>query len=262
MLTAVATWPFMTPRATLPQRVEQFADMGFEGVSLLPGQVLDLPAAEANGLADLLRGRSLFATVHGDAGLTPDQTARLLEVLGDRLLCLTIDRSYQEDSRGRLYDAEGMAAVLRAVESLSVGTELRFAVEDFPLDEMALAHYRAALEPLPASPRYGILIDVGHLNMRRHGARYFAGLSVGQYLARVPVPIVEVHLHDNDGTRDAHAPFGQGNVDFAAVVAGLKAAGFDGVATVEVAPGLHGASPDEDLPRLADAAATWRKLWG
>jgi sugar phosphate isomerase/epimerase len=262
MLTAVATWPFVTREMPLAQRVEQFADLGFEGVSMLPRQLLDLSEAEAGELVRVLDARSLCATVHGDAGLQPDQVARLLDTLGDRLRCLTIDRAYREDSRGRFYDAEGMAATLGTVASLCAGKELYVAVEDFPLDEAAVAHYRGALEPLLASPRYGILIDVGHLNWRRHRTHYFADLSVGEYIARVPLPIVEVHLHDNDGTRDAHAPLGEGNVDFGEVAAALKTVGFDGVATVEIAPGLHGASPDEELPRLVEAAAIWRGLWG
>ncbi len=261
MLTAIATWPFMTPNVTLARGLEQFADMGCDGVSLLPRQVLDLSASEADELAALLRDRSLIVTVHGGPGLMPDHVARILETLGDRLRCLTIDRAYQEDSRGRFYDAERMAGLLKTVDALSAGTDLRFAVEDFPLDDMAVAHFRGALEPLLASPRYGILIDVGHLNWRRQQTRYFGDLSVEQYLAAVPLPIVEVHLHDNDGTRDAHAPFGEGNVDFAAVAEALRTAGFDGVATIEIAPDLHGASPDDELPRLAEALATWRGLW-
>jgi sugar phosphate isomerase/epimerase len=84
---------------------------------------------------------------------------------------------------------------------------------------------------------------------------------VGEYLARLPLPVWEVHLHDNSGDRDEHGHFGLGNVDFAAVAAGLKAIGFSGVSTIEIAPSFHGKTPAESKPLSAESLAQWKDMW-
>jgi sugar phosphate isomerase/epimerase len=259
---AVATWPFMEPGVSLARRIEQFADMGFDGLSFLPRQVLEPDEAEARDLIALLRERSLVATVHGDFHVTPAEVERVLERLGPALKCLTFDAATTWHALGRFYDAPRMARLLAHVERCSRGSELRFAVEDFPLNAAALDHYRDGLGDALDSPRFGVLIDVGHMNLRIGEGAYFAGLTVEQYLTGVPLPIVEVHLHDNAGGRDSHGPFGSGNIRFEEVAAGLRAARFEGVSTIEIAPSLHGGSPADVLPRIPESLAAWRELWG
>jgi sugar phosphate isomerase/epimerase len=155
-----------------------------------------------------------------------------------------------------------MTALLMGLEELGRRTNLKFAVEDFPLDNLAIDYYSRDLRPLLDCSRYGILVDIGHMNLRRTGEAYFRAFTVGQYIERIPRPIFEVHVHDNNGRQDEHKPLGEGNIDFAAIAAALKAIGFDGVSTIETAPSLHGRTPADDLPTVQPSLEQWRGYWG
>ena len=88
---------------------------------------------------------------------------------------------------------------------------------------------------------------------------YFSALTPSEYLARLPVPLIEVHVHDNAGDQDSHSPLGSGNIPFEAVAQGLHGIGFDGVSTIEIAPSFHGSSPEESRPRAKDSLEQWRR---
>ena len=59
-----------------------------------------------------------------------------------------------------------------------------------------------------ASPSLGLCFDIGHQHM-------FSALDAPEWLRRMGARLRHVHLHDNDGTRDAHAALGRGTIDFA-----------------------------------------------
>lgn len=61
----------------------------------------------------------------------------------------------------------------------------------------------------------GFCLDVGHQNS-------FSRTPLPLWLEMLAEPLREIHLHDNDGQRDAHLPVGEGNVDFAALVTFLR----------------------------------------
>ena len=46
------------------------------------------------------------------------------------------------------------------------------------------------------------------------------------------MPISHFHLHDNDGTTDAHAAIGDGTIDFPAVMAAVRRSGVQPVIEV------------------------------
>lgn len=57
------------------------------------------------------------------------------------------------------------------------------------------------------SPWFGFCLDVGHQNS-------FSESPLEVWVKELEDYLKEVHLHDNDGTQDAHLPIGQGNIDF------------------------------------------------
>lgn len=67
--------------------------------------------------------------------------------------------------------------------------------------------------------RVGICLDTGHVNVGGDVIAY-AGVVAGR--------ITTVHLHDNNGDRDDHALPGEGNLDWPAVIAALRAARHQG----------------------------------
>ncbi len=257
---AVAIWNLREEGRSLIRSVGDYAGFGFDTISFLPRDILRLEKTEARGLKELMEKRGLSATIHGNFDLARDDAARLVEFFPGRLKCLTFDAARTETSLGLTFDTARMAGLLTEVAARSHDTDIRFGVEDFPLDGRALEHYRRDLAPFLDHPRFGALMDIGHMNMRLRRGAYFAGLGAAEYLARVPVPIIEVHLHDNGGEGDTHSCFGDGNVNFAEVARGLREIGFDGVSTIEIAPSLHGATPAGDRPRVKEALDTWREL--
>jgi sugar phosphate isomerase/epimerase len=64
----------------------------------------------------------------------------------------------------------------------------------------------ALLEALDA-PRLRHCFDVGHWNL-------FHQVSMEEWFAALGAQIAHVHVHDNHGTKDDHAPIGEGNIDF------------------------------------------------
>ena len=63
-----------------------------------------------------------------------------------------------------------------------------------------------------------VTFDVGHANLTHEGVIHFLD-SVHEY-------IINVHIHDNDGKRDLHAPLGKGNIKLRDVISKLKAYGY------------------------------------
>ena len=57
------------------------------------------------------------------------------------------------------------------------------------------------------SPDFGFCFDAGHYNL-------FTKVPMEQWFERLGKHLLEVHLHDNDGTADSHWALGKGTVDF------------------------------------------------
>jgi sugar phosphate isomerase/epimerase len=57
------------------------------------------------------------------------------------------------------------------------------------------------------SGRFGLCFDTGHFNL-------FSRISLDEWISQTGRYINELHLHDNDGTSDAHISIGSGTFDF------------------------------------------------
>lgn len=57
------------------------------------------------------------------------------------------------------------------------------------------------------NPDFGFCFDTGHFNL-------FSTVPLETWFESLGSHLVEVHLHDNDGTADAHQALGQGTIDF------------------------------------------------
>ena len=69
-----------------------------------------------------------------------------------------------------------------------------------------------------------------------------------------------LHLHDNDRWHDAHQiPFTM-DIDFAPIVAALKAIDYQGYFTLEASNCMQGYTPDQVDARVAEMAAAARHL--
>ncbi|MFO0847072.1 MAG: TIM barrel protein [Gemmataceae bacterium] len=83
-------------------------------------------------------------------------------------------------------------------------------------------------------PAFGLTVDVGHLVCNGE-------LPVSEHLVRWKDWLWNVHIEDmRRGVHD-HLMFGEGEVDFADVFAGLRAANYQGMVSVELSRHSHDA---------------------
>ena len=262
MKCGVAVWNWLEPEGSLTDFVGEVVAEGFEAISVQPRQILGLEAGELGALNALLDAHEMPVTVHAAAWDFPEEVlSGLLERLGPRLHAVTFDGIMAWAPTGRRWDGRRMVETLLMVERLGAEMGVRYGIEDFPIDAAALAEFADDLQPVRENARWGMLVDLGHLNLRRHEAEYFGRHSVAENIERLPVPVVEVHVHDNPGDRDLHLPLGSGTLDYGEAARALRVHGFDGIATIEVCPGLHGRHPREVWGSRAESLDRWRAAW-
>ncbi|MCM0081100.1 sugar phosphate isomerase/epimerase [Geomonas sp. Red32] len=66
---------------------------------------------------------------------------------------------------------------------------------------------KALMEAIGGGQHFGHCFDVGHWNL-------FHKVGMVEWFEALGERIAEVHIHDNRGTRDDHAPPGEGGIDF------------------------------------------------
>jgi len=99
-------------------------------------------------------------------------------------------------------------ALLRKAEAMNV----RIAIENVFEDNAE--NLRILMEKMN-SEHFGVCFDTGHFNL-------FSTISLSEWLGALKPYIVELHLHDNHKTSDAHIAIGDGTFDFKALFAAVK----------------------------------------
>lgn len=258
---AIAIWGFCWDAPDIPVAIRTFAGYGFDTISFHPDQLLGASGKEKDAVTDVLEELGLSATVHGSCNMGREAMESLVGLFGPSLAACTMDAAKTKSSLGNTFDARQNARALRDIQELTDGMDVVLAVEDFPLDDVAWSHFKGDLGDVYDHPRTGILVDVGHLHIRLN-TEYYAGKSVQDYFSDLPVRPVELHLHDNDGVRDLHAPFGRGNLPFEEVAAAVRSIGFDGISTIEVCPRMRGAEEEAEPDLAREALDLWREHLG
>lgn len=100
------------------------------------------------------------------------------------------------------YALETFAEVLELTEPVGSTIAIENIFEDEPSTLLAL------IESCN-HPRVRHCFDVGHWNLF-----HAPGVGLEEWFAALGAHIGHVHIHDNSGTRDDHAPVGDGNIDF------------------------------------------------
>ncbi|MGE5237421.1 MAG: sugar phosphate isomerase/epimerase family protein [Chloroflexota bacterium] len=65
------------------------------------------------------------------------------------------------------------------------------------------------------SPNFGVCFDTGHCNL-------FSRVPLSKWMDMLGPYLIELHLHDNDGTADQHLPLGEGTFDFGSLFSAVK----------------------------------------
>ena len=135
----------------------------------------------------------------------------------------------------RLAEEAGKAGVKLAFENVGYNGASIYTEEEF----------LAALDGV--DPVAGYLIDIGHANVNRW--------DIPGMIEKLSGRLFGLHIHDNNGSCDAHLPIGEGTVDWEAVFAAMEKIRTPGCEYIlEYAPGL----PLEKLKR--DGALLEKKL--
>ncbi len=88
----------------------------------------------------------------------------------------------------------------KRAENLGVKIVIENIFEDEP------TNLRLLMEEM-SSAYFGLCFDTGHFNL-------FSRIPLGEWLVQLKAHILEVHLHDNDKSSDAHLAVGDGTFDF------------------------------------------------
>lgn len=262
----IAVWNFR--EGTTAERIAKFAELGFEAVSLLPREAVSVCRGESPQIEDAIEQYSLGVTIHGgmaDSSGRVDGAGLLAEFelylnwhrRTGRLASVSYDAACAKTDAGVVYRHSEMVPILRRMLEMSAGSGITVGVEDWPRD--AGMHEQA--RELEAFEHYGILIDLGHMNMRigndTPNGPYPAD-AARAYIDAIRVPINELHIHNNDGVRDLHAPLESGTADLRRVWQMLKPRCGRAVLTFEVAPSMCGVPEEECVRSCAEALQSWR----
>ena len=252
MKTGLAIWHY--PHRSFVENADFFANSSLESISILGFHMIEICKCEADAqrLAEIAASTGVVLTVHHklprshkeeDVSFFKDS----IDLFGawqkkyGLISILSFDVS--DSIRDRV--ASYLDYVLEQVPACKV------AVEDFGLTEME----RAQIEYLKDEPRFGYLLDMGHLNIRMHGkdekgyALFTTSASEGGVIEHPKTadflyafrskefPVFEIHLHNNDGKLDLHEFLEVGDIDMRELAQAIYDFGFDGIVTIETVPG-------------------------
>lgn len=252
MKNCLAIWHY--PHRTIEENIRYFAGQGYDAVSVHGAQLVQaLTQGRDESLAQAVQDSRVVLTVH--YALPKSHDARHVQEYRQGIDVL---EAWQR--------AHGLIHIL----SFDVPTPIRdqigpyldyamervsdclLAVEDFGLT----SDERAQIEYLKGNPRFGYLMDIGHMFLRIGGrnksgkplftnspdecpARENPGYDdFMKALRSKEFPIFEMHLHNNDGESDLHWFLENGPLDIPMIARVVRDFGFDGIMTIESAPGF------------------------
>ena len=276
MKNGVTVWHYRN--RTVLENAEFFAAHGFDSISLHGASMHKIAADPVEGeqLAEIVKRTGLVLTAHHKLPL--DHSENTVEAFKKAI-----------DDIGKWQEKHGCLGIL----SFDVAQDIRdnitpyidyvmenvkgakIALEDFGLNDSEIAQ----IAHLKGNPRFGFLMDIGHLHIRMCGRseekitlftnspkecpvcekpgyeEYYRAFASKEF------PIFEIHLHNNNGVKDQHYFLEDGPLDIPAVAKALKAVGFDGVVTNESAPGYTFECAAEECDRrINENLAYWKKL--
>lgn len=182
--------------ALLPEKVESLAaSLGNNGISCtIHAPFMDLnPGSDERLLREATRHR--FKQVC-DAAAILRPKVMVFHPGYDRW------RYGEKQSSWLKHAMDSFAEVLAATEKTGCTIAVENIFEEEPSTLLALIE-------ACNHPRLRHCFDVGHWNLF-----HADGVGLEEWFATLGEYIAEVHIHDNRGTRDDHAPVGEGNIDF------------------------------------------------
>jgi sugar phosphate isomerase/epimerase len=209
------------PYTQLPQHLPYFLERHLNPEIFLSGDALEaLKPGELEAVAATLQGAGLSCTIHAPfMDLNPGSFERLLRESTMRRFAQVLDAAeilrpevmvfhpgfdrWRYGEAAELWLEHSVAAWRSVLErAREIGTVI--AVENIFEEEPSTL--KALFERVD-DPLLRHCFDVGHWNL-------FKKVGMEQWFEALGDRVAEVHIHDNSGTRDEHAPPGEGAIDF------------------------------------------------
>ena len=273
MINGLAIWHYPTRNDV--ENAAFFADHGFGSVSMHGRAMAKCGMNEELGdaFASVIREKELVLTAHSKLPLkhTEEEIA---------IFKRDIDAIAKWQKKYGLLKVLSFDVAQEVRDNVMPYIEYVLGYEQF--DKVALEDFgvtedeRAQIEPLKGNPRFGYLLDLGHMNIRIHGVNtepinLFRNspsecpktenpgyLEFLQAFRSKEFPIFEIHLHNNDGVGDLHQFLDIGTIDMQAIAKILKEMNFDGVVTIETVPRLAGYFYPEADEKILETFAYWK----
>lgn len=256
----LAAWHY--PHRSLTENIKFFTENGFNAYSAIGGDFYRACSdeTESEALAKALDVKKPAFTVHFKIP-DPDnaeETAKFDDAIPKM-------RAWQE-KYGMLdilsFDVWGdrQRCVPKIIETAEYfrGAGTVIACEDIPLDASEAEWYG---DYQPDRDKFGLLIDVGHMNLRLSKAGDNSGEAFRAAFEKKPFPIFELHLHNNNGLKDEHELLWNGTIDYRAIIRLLKERGYDGIFTIESVPAWHGFTGSDADAEILKCRGWWLDLW-
>lgn len=273
MLQGLAIWHY--PHRTIAENVRFFAAYGLDSVSVHGSQFARslVDPAVAEEIARAVTDTGVIFTVHGC--LPRHHTPEAVEIFEAELdLLARWQNAHGQisvlsfDVPQTIREGKGIGGYLQKI--LDAVPHCKVAVEDFGLT----AQEAEQIAFLKGNERFGYLVDLGHLFLRMKGLNtggkvLFSNspyehpsvpspdaIHFYRALGAKDFPIFEMHLHNNDGVSDLHWFLEEGSLNISAVAHALRELNFQGILTVESAPGFRfecrGADADEGIRKTLE----------
>ena len=273
MKNGLAIWHY--PHRSTLDNVEYFINQGFSSVSLHGNQMFEVACDQTQSarLADLIRERHTLLSIHGALPYTHKE-------------CDVQSYMDKIDAFAKWQAKYGLIEVL----SFDVHEPIRdhiteyikYALEHIPMTKIALEDFGLnddelrQIQPLRANKHLGYLLDIGHMNLRilgknQEGLTLFKNSPSECPQSSSPtyddfirafkskaLPIFEIHLHQNNGISDQHYFLKDGCIDVPMIAELLHSIQFDGILTLECAPGYRFECKNEAADQgIMDSYSYW-----
>lgn len=237
------------PLRTLLDRYEleawrTIARWGFEGLSILPKELVEMRERHDQQAFDVINETGLRLLVHAGLGNADDgkMPERIETVAGlihtyqagtGKVASLLFDPAYRIEGDRWRFNLEGAIQGLRMAQGLCEKDGIELGIENWPTGPFV-----ADLEQLRDSidVPLAFLLDIGHLFLSKEKGMLPSGSMEG-FIRDVPLPIAEIHIHDNDGEKDGHWTLGEGQLPAERFIEPLAEKAKDAWYTLESRPG-------------------------
>ncbi len=265
MTQGLAIWHY--PHRSIADNIRYFAAQGFAAVSAHGAQLVQaLRSGQGASIAEAVESSGVALTVH--YALPKSHAAENVSIYAAGIETLAAWQNTYGLIKILSFDVptpirDSIASYLDI--AISDVAECLIAVEDFGLtpDE------RAQIEYLKGNPRFGYLLDIGHMFIRLRGQNTSGkplftnhpdecpACEAPDYsefmraMASKEFPVFEMHLHNNDGENDVHWFLEEGALDIPMIARVIQDIAYGGIMTIESAPGFkfecRGRDADEGI---------------